>query len=87
MLFQPNIRFLLNLLLEVHSCTQCVGHSGSETPNPIHLNNKEAKRELDVYNNTRGWNFQPTTTYFGVKHDRTLSYQRNLAGLRDKVMA
>ena len=38
----------------------------------FHLNNKEAKRELHVYINTRRLNFQPTTTYLGVKLDRTL---------------
>ena len=35
----------------------------------------------------RRLNFQPTTTYLGVKLDRTLSYRQHLAGLRDKVMA
>ena len=37
--------------------------------------------------NTRCLNFQPTTTYLGVKLDRTLSYRQHLAGLKDKVMA
>ena len=52
----------------------------------LHLNNEEAKRELDVYINTRRSNFQPTTTYLGDKLDRTLSYL-HLAGFRDKIMA
>ena len=53
----------------------------------FHLNNKEAKRELDVCIDTRGLNFQPTTTYLGVKLDTTLSYRQHLAWLRDNVMA
>ena len=53
----------------------------------FHLKNKEAKRELDVYINTRRFNFQPTTTYLGVKLNRTLSYQQHVAGIRDGVMA
>ena len=47
----------------------------------------EAKPELDVHIDTRRLNFHPTTTYLGVKFDRTLSYRQHLAGLRDKVMA
>ena len=58
---------------------------GKTVSTVFHLNNKEAKRELDVYINTRRLNFQPTTTC--VKFDRTLSYRQHLAGLRDKVMA
>ena len=46
---------------------------GKTVSTVFHLNNKEAKRELDVYINTRRLNFQPTTTYLGVKLDRTLS--------------
>ena len=60
---------------------------GKTVSTVFHLNNKEAKRELDVHINTRRLNFQPKTTYLGVKLDRTLSYHQNLAGLRDKVMA
>ena len=60
---------------------------GKTVSTVFHLNNKEAKRELDVYFNTRRLNFQPTTTYLGVKLDRTLSYRQHLAGLSDKVMA
>ena len=52
----------------------------------FHLNNKEGKRELDVYIDTRRLNFQPATTYLGVKLDRTLSFRQHLAGLRDKVV-
>ena len=53
----------------------------------FHLNNKEAKHELDVHIDTRRLNFHSKTTYLGVKLDRTLSYRQNLAGLRDKAMA
>ena len=60
---------------------------GKTVSTVFHLNNKEAKRELHVYIDTRRLNFQPKTTYLGVKLDRTLSYRQNLAGLRDKVMA
>ena len=59
---------------------------GKTVSTVFHLNNKEVKRELDVYIYTRCLNFQPTTTYLGVKLDRTLSYQQHLAGLTDKVM-
>ena len=60
---------------------------GKTVSTVFHLNNKEAKRDLGVYISTRRLNFQPTTTYIGVKFDRTLSYRQHLAGLRDKVMA
>ena len=53
----------------------------------FHLNNKEAKLELDVCINTSRLSFQPTTAYLGVKLDRTLSYRQHLARLRDKVMS
>ena len=53
----------------------------------IWSSNKEAKRELGVYIDTKRLNFQPTTTYLGVKLDRTLSYWQHLTGLRDKVVA
>ena len=59
---------------------------GKTNSTVFHLNNKEVKRDLDVYINTRRLNFQPTTTCLCVKFDRTLSYQ-HLAGLRDKVRA
>ena len=40
-----------------------------------------------MYIKTRRLNFQPTTTYLGVKLDRTFCYRQYLVGLRDKVMA
>ena len=39
----------------------------------FHLNNREAKRELKVYNNGRHLTFCPTPTYLGVKLDRLLT--------------
>ena len=62
---------------------------GKTVSTVFYLDNREAKRELDVCIDTRRLNFQPTTmttTYLGVKLDRTLSYRQHLAGLRDKVM-
>ena len=38
----------------------------------FHLNNREAKRELKVYNNDRLLLFCSTPTYHGVKLDRSL---------------
>ena len=40
----------------------------------FHLNNREAKRELKVYNNGRLLPFCPTLTYLGVKLDRLLTF-------------
>lgn len=60
---------------------------GKTVSTVFHLFNKEAKRELNVHINKRRLEFQPTTTYLGVKLDRTLTYRQHLAGLRDKVMA
>ena len=48
---------------------------GKTVSTVFHLNNKEAKRELDVYIDSRRLNFQPTTTLLGVKLDRTFSYR------------
>ena len=39
----------------------------------FHLNNREAKREVKVYNNSRLLPFCPTPTYLGVKLDRSLT--------------
>ena len=41
----------------------------------FHLNNREAKRELKVYNNSRLLPFCPTPTYLGVKLDRSLTFR------------
>ena len=52
---------------------------------PFHLNNREAKRELKVYNNGRLLQFCPTPTYLGVKLDRSLTFPHHLAALRKKL--
>ena len=51
----------------------------------FHLNNREAKRELKVYNNGRLLPFCPTPTYLGVKLDRSLTFRHHLVGLRKKL--
>ena len=49
----------------------------------FHLNNREAKRDLKVYNNGRL--FCPTPTYLGVKLDRSLTFRHHLVALRKKL--
>ena len=51
----------------------------------FHLNNREAKRELKVYNNGRLLPFCPTPTYLGVKLDRSLMFRHHLVPLRKKI--
>ena len=51
----------------------------------FHLNNREAKRELKVYNNGRFLPFCPTPTYLGVKLDRSLTFLHHLVPLRKKL--
>ena len=51
----------------------------------FHLNNREAKRELKVYNNGRLLPFCSTTTYLGVKLDRSLTFRHHLVALRTKL--
>ena len=51
----------------------------------FHLNNREAKRELKVYNNDRLIPFCPTPTYLGVKLDRSLTFRHHLVALRKKL--
>ena len=51
----------------------------------FHLNNREAKRELKVYNNGRLLLFCPTPTYLGVKLDRSLTFRHHLVALRKKL--
>ena len=49
------------------------------------LNNREAKRELKVYNSGRLLPFCPTPTYLGVKLDRSLTFRHHLVALRKKL--
>ena len=51
----------------------------------FHLNNREAKRELKVYNNGRLLPFCPTPTYLGIKLDRSLTFCDHLVALRKKL--
>ena len=51
----------------------------------FHLNKREAKRELKVYNNDRLLPFCPTPTYLGVKLDRSLTFCHHLVTLRKKL--
>ena len=51
----------------------------------FHLNNREAKRELKIYNNGRLLPFCPTPTYLGVKLDRSLTFRHHLVALRKKL--
>ena len=51
----------------------------------FHLNNREAKRELKVYNNDRLLPFCPAPTYLGVKLDRSLTFCHHLAALRKTI--
>ena len=52
----------------------------------FHLNNREAKRELRVYNNNdRLLPFCSTLTYLGVKPDRSLTFGDHLVALRKKL--
>ena len=49
------------------------------------LNNREAKRELKVYNNDRLLPFCPTPTYLGFKLDRSFTFRHHLVALRKKL--
>ena len=51
----------------------------------FHLNNREAKRELKVYNNYRLLPFCPIPTYLEVKLDRSLTFCHHLVALRKKL--
>ena len=51
----------------------------------FHLNNREAKCELKVYNNGRLLLFCPNPTYLGVKLDRSLMFRHHLVALRKKL--
>ena len=51
----------------------------------FHLNNTEAKRELNVCNNGKRLPFCPVPTYLGVKLDRSLTFRHHLEALRKKL--
>ena len=52
----------------------------------FHLNNREAKRKLKVYNNGRLLPFCPIPTYLGVKLDRSLTFCHHLVGIAQKTI-
>ena len=60
-----------------------LSHSKTVTA-AFHLNNREAKRELKVYNKNRVLPFCSTPTYFGVKLVRSLTFCHHLVALRKK---
>ena len=51
----------------------------------FHLNNREAKRELNIYNNGKRLPFCPVRTYLGVKLDRSLTFRHHLEALCKKL--
>ena len=51
----------------------------------FHLNNREAKCELKVYNNGKLLSFCPTPAYLEVKLDRLLTFRHHLVALRKKL--
>ena len=51
----------------------------------FHLNNREAKRELNVYNNGNILSPCPVSPYLGVKLDRLLTFCHHLEALRKKL--
>ena len=72
------------LLAYFHTWKLKLSHTRTVTA-AFHLNNREAKRELKVYNNGRILPFCPTPTYLGVKLDRSLTFRHNLVALRKKL--
>ena len=50
-----------------------------------HLNNREAKRELDVYVDNKRLVFQQATKYIGVRQDRMLNFKQHLEEVAGKV--
>ena len=50
----------------------------------FHLNNREAKRELNINNSGKLLPFCPVSTYLGVKLDRSLTYRHLLKASRKK---
>ena len=51
----------------------------------FHLNNSEAKRELNVYNNDNPLPPCPVPTYLGIKLDRSLTFRHYLEALNKKL--
>ena len=53
----------------------------------FHLNNRDTKRELKVYNNGGLLPFCPAPTYLGVKLDRSLTFRHYLIALHKKLFS
>ena len=51
----------------------------------FHLNNREVKRELNIYNNGNLLPSCPVPTYLGVKLDGSLNFCHHLEALRKKL--
>ena len=51
----------------------------------FYLNNREAKRELNVYKNGNLLPPSPVPTYLGVKLDGSLTFRHHLKALRKKL--
>ena len=51
----------------------------------FHLNNKEIKRELNVYNNGNLLPLFPVSTYLGVNLGRSLTFRHHIEALRKKL--
>ena len=66
------------------TCRLQLSHTKTAT-SAFHLNNREAKRELNVYNNGKRLPFCPVPTYLGVKLDRSLTFRHHLEALHKKL--
>ena len=62
-------------------------NSSKTTLTPFHLNNQEAKRQLNICVHGTTLPHNPHPRYLGVKLDRQLTYRQHIEGLRGKVMA
>ena len=51
----------------------------------FHLNNREAKRELKIFNNGKLLPYCPTPTFLGLKLDMSLTLCHHLEALRKKL--
>ena len=68
-----------------HHCTFRLSPDLEAKAATFHLNNREAKRELNVYNNGNLLPPCPVPTYLGVKLDRLLTFRHHLEALRKKL--
>ena len=52
----------------------------------FYFNNREAKRELKIYNSIKLSQFSPVPTYYGVKLDRSLILRHHFVTLQKKYL-